>query len=181
MSFVPLNLQHPVSRLGEATTGILPSGMGARFVMEGGAAQGRFALVEHPIGPRTLAAPMHRHDREDEYSFILEGEWGFQLGDTVVYGKPGDLVYKPRAVWHSFWNAGDTPARLLEIVSPGGFEHYFAELAQVFAVQPSDMAERFDELNERFGLDMDFESVPGLVEAHGLAMPDMGLPAAANA
>jgi quercetin dioxygenase-like cupin family protein len=40
--------------------------------------------------------------------------------DTVVYGEPGDLVFKPRHVWHSFWNATDEPARLLEIISPAG-------------------------------------------------------------
>ncbi len=50
---------------------------------------------------------------------------GLQLGEQVVYGEAGDLVFKPRDVWHSFWNAGDEPARLLEVNSPAGFEHFF--------------------------------------------------------
>jgi mannose-6-phosphate isomerase-like protein (cupin superfamily) len=78
---------------------------------------------------------MHLHTREDEYSFILEGRWGFQLADTVVYGEPGDLVFKPRHVWHSFWNATDEPARLLEIISPAGFEQFFAQVSAAGALR----------------------------------------------
>lgn len=173
MTFINLSLEHPISRLEETTTGTLLGGLGARFVLEGAAADGRFSLVEHPIAPRGLAAPMHLHTREDEYSFILEGEWGFQLGDNVVYGKPGDLVYKPRNVWHTFWNATDQPARLLEIISPSGFEHFFAELSELVAVGAPDTMEEFGRLTEKYGLQIDVDSVPGLVSTHGLAMPDL--------
>lgn len=75
------------------------------------------------------AGSLRRCTREDEYSFVLEGAWGFQLGNEVVYAEPGDLVYKPRDVWHTFWNASDELARLLEIISPSGFEQFFVELA----------------------------------------------------
>jgi mannose-6-phosphate isomerase-like protein (cupin superfamily) len=51
-------------------------GTGARFMIEGANAGRRFALVEHPMQPRALAAPMHRHHREDEYSFVIEGSIG---------------------------------------------------------------------------------------------------------
>jgi mannose-6-phosphate isomerase-like protein (cupin superfamily) len=99
-------------------------GIGARLVIAGDDAGKRFALVDHPMQPRALAAPMHRHHREDEYSFVL----GALLGDSVLSGNPGDLIFKPREQWHTFWNAGDAPARLLEIISPAGFENYFREL-----------------------------------------------------
>ena len=72
-----------------------------------------------------LAAPVHRHAREDEYSYVLEGQVGALLGDEVVVGGPGDLIFKPRGQWHTFWNAGDEPARILEIISPAGFEGFF--------------------------------------------------------
>ena len=167
MSFINLSLTHPVVKADDTTTGQLVA-MGARFVMDGADAEGRFGLIEHPIIPRGLAAPMHLHTREDEYSFILEGRWGFQLGDDIVYGEPGDLVYKPRNVWHSFWNASDEPGRLLEIISPGGFEHYFAELSELFALHGPDRPDLFVELNARYGLEMDFDSIEGLVTSHGL-------------
>ena len=89
---------------------------------------GGFSLVEHPMPPRALAAPLHRHSREDEYSYVLEGRMGALLGDDVVYAEAGDLVHKPRDQWHTFWNAGDEPCRILEIIAPGGFEDFFDEL-----------------------------------------------------
>ena len=106
-------------------------GLGVRFMVGGEETGGTFALVEHPISPRALAAPMHSHRHEDEYTYVLEGEIGVQVGDEVRVARPGDLVFKPRGVPHAFWNAGDTPARALEIISPAGFERYFAEIAQL--------------------------------------------------
>ena len=103
--------------------------IGVRFMVDAEESGGGFALVEHPMPPRALAAPLHRHSREDEYSYVVEGRVGALLGDEVVYGEPGDLIFKPRGQWHTFWNAGDEPARLLEFVSPGGFEGYFEEIA----------------------------------------------------
>ena len=167
MSFLRLSLDQPVVHQRVTVTGALP-GMGARFVMDGGDAGGRFGLIEHPIGPRGLACPLHLHTREDEYSFVLEGRWGFQLGDRVVYAEPGDLVYKPRDVWHSFWNASDEPARLLEIISPSGFEHYFVELAGLLAAGVGRDSEEYTALSGRYGLQMDFASVPKLLASHGL-------------
>ena len=95
----------------------------------------RFSLVEHPMSPRALAAPLHRHNREDEYSFVIEGRMGALLGDEVLEAGPGDLVFKPRGEWHTFWNAGDEPARILEIISPAGFERFFDELVEMGGVR----------------------------------------------
>src|ERR671911_415704 len=106
--------------------------IGVRFMIDTEETHaGGFSLVEHPMPPRALAAPLHRHSREDEYSFVLEGRMGALLGDEVAVGDPGDLIFKPRGQWHTFWSAGDTPARLLEIISPAGFEQYFAELVSL--------------------------------------------------
>src|SRR4051794_41052303 len=52
------------------------------------------------------------------------------VGDAVVYADRGTLVFKPRDQWHTFWNAGDGPCRILEIISPGGFERLFEEAAE---------------------------------------------------
>src|SRR5262245_18401152 len=105
--------------------------IGVRFMAWAAETGGGFALVEHPMAPRALAAPLHRHANEDEYSYVLEGRMGAQLGDEVVYADPGDLVFKPRGQWHAFWNAGDDPCRILEIISPGSFERYFEELVDL--------------------------------------------------
>jgi mannose-6-phosphate isomerase-like protein (cupin superfamily) len=143
--------------------------IGVRLIIDGSEADERFSLVEHPMSPRALAAPLHRHNREDEYTFVLEGSVGALLGDEVVVAGPGDLVYKPRGQWHTFWNAGDTTARILEIISPAGFEGFFEELdALGGAVQaPPDALAA---LCARYELDMQPETVPGLLERFGLVI-----------
>jgi quercetin dioxygenase-like cupin family protein len=142
--------------------------IGARFMIEGEASGGGFSLVEHPMSPRALGAPLHRHTYEDEYSFVLEGRVGAQLGDEVVHGTPGDLIVKPRGQWHAFWNAGDEPARLLEIISPGGFERYFERAAGLFgAGGPPDPA-ALEALAGEYGLEFDLASIPRLMQEHGL-------------
>ena len=148
--------------------------IGVRFMVGSDESGGGFSLVEHPMPPRALAAPLHRHSREDEYSYVLEGRVGALLGDEVVYGEPGDLIFKPRGQWHTFWNAGDEPARLLEVISPGGFERYFEEMVALPAGPPD--LERIAEIAGRYGLELDFESVPGLLQTYGLRLgpPEAG-------
>jgi Cupin domain len=93
-----------------------------------------------------------------------------QLGDDVVEAGPGDLVYKPRGQWHTFWNAGDEPARILEIISPAGFEQFFAELAPLASGGAPD-PDAFGELCGRYELDMQPKSVPGLCSRFGVWFP----------
>ena len=144
--------------------------IGARFMIDTAETGGGFSLVEHPMPPRRLAAPLHRHSREDEYSFVLEGKLGALLGDEVVYGEVGDLVFKPRDQWHTFWNAGDEPARILEIISPGGFEDFFKELGAMLAGEEFDPSAMVS-LGERYGLESKPETLPGLCEEYGLEHP----------
>ena len=150
--------------------------VGVRFMAWTEETGGGFSLVEHPIPPRTLVAPMHRHTREDEYSFVIEGRMGAQLGDDVVYAKTGDLAFKPRDQWHTFWNPDDRPCRILEIISPGGFEHFFDELDALMHA-PDFSPERFGELGARYALDFDPDSVPRLCAEHGLRHPSPEEPA----
>jgi mannose-6-phosphate isomerase-like protein (cupin superfamily) len=142
-------------------------GIGVRFMIHGAESGGGFALVEHPMEPRALAAPMHRHSREDEYSFVLEGRVGADLGGEIVYGEVGDLIFKPRGQWHTFWNAGDAPARILEIISPAGFEKFFDTMTELAGRDELDPA-RLVALAAEYGTEVDVTSVPGLVAAHGL-------------
>ena len=142
--------------------------IGVRFMIDSADSGGGFSLVEHPVPPRKLAAPLHRHSREDEYTFVLEGEIGVLLGDEVVFGGPGDLIFKPRGQWHTFWNAGFEPARVLEIISPGGFEGYFEQLSELLAAgSPPDPA-KVGAIADRFGLELEPASIPRLTAEHGL-------------
>ena len=144
--------------------------IGVRFMIDGTEAGERFSLVEHPMSPWALAAPLHRHNREDEYSYVLEGRLGALLGDEVVYAGPGDLVFKPRGQWHTFWNAGDEPTRILEIISPAGFEDFFSELVDLGGVTQAD-PEILGKLCAKYELEMDPTSVPELVERFGVVFP----------
>src|SRR3954464_3565445 len=112
--------------------------IGVRFMIDGDEADERFSLVEHPMSPRALAAPLHRHNREDEYSYVIEGRMGALLGDEVLEAGVGDLVHKPRGQWHTFWNAGDAPCRIIEVISPAGFEGFFAELVDLGGAGQAD-------------------------------------------
>ena len=143
--------------------------IGVRFMIDGAEAGERLSLVEHPMSPRALAAPLHLHTREDAYSSVLEGRMGALLGDDVVEAGPGDLVFKPRNQWHTFWNAGDEPCRILEIISPAGFERFFRELSDMGGSAQADPAV-LAELNGRYGLEMRVETIPELLERFGLRM-----------
>jgi mannose-6-phosphate isomerase-like protein (cupin superfamily) len=143
--------------------------IGVRFMIDGDEADERFSLVEHPMSARALAAPLHRHTREDEYSFVLEGRMGALLGDEVVEAGPGDLVFKPRNQWHTFWNAGDEPCRILEIISPAGFERFFQELVDLGGIAQAT-PEEFVELTGRYGLEVQPDTIPELLERFGLRM-----------
>src|SRR5450432_4150816 len=153
----------------EGKAGFLGS-IGVRFMIDGDRTGGGFSLVEHPMAPHALAAPLHRHLREDEYSYVLEGRMGALLGEDVLDAGPGDLVFKPRGEWHTFWNAGDDPCRILEIIAPAGFERFFAELVDLGGVVQADPA-TLGSLCERYALEMNPASVPDLIQRFGVRFP----------
>lgn len=135
---------------------------------------GGLSIVEHPLAPRGLGAPLHTHTREDEYSYVLEGRIGVQLGEDVLTLGVGDLVLKPRGVPHTFWNPTDEPACLLEIITPGGFEGYFRRVAEIVppATDGPDL-EALGRVAGEYGLEVDPTSIPRLAAEHGLAVPPM--------
>jgi quercetin dioxygenase-like cupin family protein len=110
---------------------------------------GALAALEVTIPPRTLVKP-HNHSREDEFTVVLAGTVGARVGDRVVEAGAGASMVKPRGTPHAMWNLGPEPARVLEVVSPGGLEDYFEELAPVLRAKapPSE----YDALAERYGL-----------------------------
>jgi mannose-6-phosphate isomerase-like protein (cupin superfamily) len=141
-------------------------GVRDRFMVDGAVTAGRFSLVEHLFPSRALAAPVHRHHDEDEFSYITRGRIGAVLGDEEAFGGPGDLIVKPRGQWHTFWHAGDEPAACLEIISPGGLEQAFREMAAVGATLD---AETLAELAARYGCDIDMDATGPVIARHNLA------------
>lgn len=154
----------------EQTREVWLRGLGVRFLTGGEQTDGRVALVEHPIQPLALAAPQHTHEREDEISYVIAGQVGIQIGDQVMVAGPGTVVFKPRGIPHAFWNAGETEARVVELITPAGFEHYFEEMAALFAEAKEGLPdpERAAAVCARYALRMDFGSIPQLIAAHGL-------------
>jgi quercetin dioxygenase-like cupin family protein len=156
---------------------IIPAGVGEKFdfggfgvhwKIDGTQAGGRFSVVHHPLAPRILAAPLHRHNREDEFSYVLKGTFGALLGDTVVTAEPGSWVFKPRGQWHTFWNAGDALCEVIEVISPAGFENYFREFTALWPDRSKS-----GELRRKYELDMDLDSVPDLCARFGLTVPTL--------
>lgn len=147
---------------------LLKGPLGALLLLSATETENRLAVVEHSLAPRALGAPVHTHRHEDEYSIVLEGTVGVQIGEQVFEAGSGSVVVKPRGVPHAFWNPTDQPARLLEILSPAGFESYFAELGEILAASGLPDMAALGALAERYGLELDPASIPRLAAAHGL-------------
>jgi mannose-6-phosphate isomerase-like protein (cupin superfamily) len=145
-------------------------GLGTRYLIRSDETGGRFALLEHTIPPHALAAPTHTHAEEDEYSYVLSGRMGAMVGDEVVEAGPGELVAKPRGIPHAFWNAGEEPVRLLELISPGAFAQYFADLAPILSADGPPDFEAIGAVQARYRLSMDVDSIGPLCERFGLTL-----------
>ena len=141
-------------------------GVTDRFMIDGIDTDGRFAVVQHLFEPKALAAPLHRHHNEDEYTYVLTGRIGALLGEEELVAGPGDLIFKPRDQWHTFWNAGDEPASVLEIISSAGLEELFRSFSKL--TEEPDPA-TLSAMAAGYGCDLDFERTFPIVERHGLA------------
>ena len=158
-----------VVRPGEGSTGNLGS-IGVDFKLWGHDTGGMVSVVEHPF-PVGALVPPHLHTREDEYSIVTEGEIGFRSGAREAVLGPGGYITKPRDEMHAMWNAGRVPARMIEIISPAGFEDFFQELSDLLATGPA-AAERVPALAERYGLQFgEPEWLPDVISRYGLTPP----------
>jgi quercetin dioxygenase-like cupin family protein len=131
--------QLKVVQPGEGRAGGLAPGVGVVFKIDGADSGGALSIVEHPFAVGALVPP-HVHHLEDEYSIVLEGEIGFRSNDQEVVLGPGGYIVKPRGEVHAMWNAGSSPARMIEVISPAGFERFFRELSEMAALGAPDPA-----------------------------------------
>jgi quercetin dioxygenase-like cupin family protein len=155
---------------GEGTVGDLGS-IGVVFKLWGIDTDGALSIVEHPF-PVGALVPPHLHTREDEYSIVTEGEIGFRSGAREVVLGPGGYITKPRGEMHTMWNAGKGPARMIEVISPAGFENFFRELTEVTSSGPLDRAV-VAEIAARYGLQFgEPEWLPDIIARYDLNWPN---------
>ena len=145
--------------------------IGVVFKLWGNDTGGAVSIVEHPF-PVGALVPPHLHTREDEYSIVTEGEIGFRSGDREVVLGAGGYITKPRGEMHTMWNAGPTPARMIEVITPAGFEHFFRELSDIVASGPPPTLDTVPNLAARYGLQLGRPVwLPDLVERYHLTPP----------
>jgi quercetin dioxygenase-like cupin family protein len=135
---------------GEGRSGGLAPGVGVVFKIDGIDTGGAVSIVEHPFAVGALVPP-HIHRLEDEISIVLEGEIGFRSEDQEVVLAAGGYIVKPRGELHAMWNAGRTPARMIEVISPAGFEDFFRQFVDMTDAGPADPS-RIAALSERYQL-----------------------------
>jgi quercetin dioxygenase-like cupin family protein len=140
-------------------------GVGVHFKVRGEQTGGGFAVVEHPVEPGVIVEP-HKHQHEDEASYVLEGTVWARVGDDEFEAVAGSYIWKPRQVLHTFWNAGPEPARILEVISPAGFENFFEELASLLQSEQQSEDE-IAGLCDRYGLEFDRTWLPDLQARFG--------------
>lgn len=144
--------------------------IGVVFKLWGQDTGGALSIVEHPF-PVGALVPPHTHTREDEYSIVTEGQIGFRSGEREVVLGPGGYITKPRGELHTMWNAGTSPARMIEVISPAGFEHFFRELADMMTAGPPQFADVVA-LADRYGLQFGRPAwLPDLISRYHLTPP----------
>jgi mannose-6-phosphate isomerase-like protein (cupin superfamily) len=146
------------------------AGQGITYKVVGEETGGAFALLECTLGPGLLGAPPHMHHREDEVTCVLEGELMIQVGERVIYANAGCTVFKPRGVFHAFWNAGAVTARYLEFISPAGFEEYFHGLPEFLPAEGAPDIPGLLEYAREYEVEVRMERLPEILQTYGVEM-----------
>ena len=155
---------------GEGDTSPVGPGIGVVFKIDGQDTGGVVSIVEQPFEVGALVPP-HIHTREDEVSIVLEGEVGFRSEDQEVVLGPGGYIVKPRGEVHAMWNAGKSPARIIEVIAPAGFEGGMREVAAMAAAGPPD-PEAFGALAAQYGMSFEQpEWLPDVIARYELTPP----------
>jgi quercetin dioxygenase-like cupin family protein len=139
------------------------------FRLSGRETNGAYAVLEFRLEPGRLIPP-HAHSREHEVSYVLEGEIGFRIGGQELTAEQACFVVKRPQVAHAWWNATARTARVLEVISPAGFEHYFRELAEIHTTHAFREPELVANLQDRYGLIASMDWIPLLKSRHGLKL-----------
>jgi len=106
-----------------------------RLRIVAGAAQtgGAFTVIDYIAGAGFEMPIPHIHEDVDELCYVLDGELAIVVGAETIDAGPGQTVWKPRGVPHSFRVKGSIGARFIEVSTPSGIELYFEEAAALMA------------------------------------------------
>ncbi|PWT90175.1 MAG: cupin domain-containing protein [Acidobacteria bacterium] len=143
-------------------------GLGTTYKVLSTSVNGSAAIVEHTVEPKSIGAPMHKHTYEDEISYVLEGQLSVIQNGHVQTAGPGQFIAKPRGIFHTFWNSGEQRIRFLEVIVPGNFENYFAELGLLLAPGKPAQLDKVRETGARYGLMVDPAATEEIVKRYGL-------------
>jgi pimeloyl-ACP methyl ester carboxylesterase/quercetin dioxygenase-like cupin family protein len=138
--------QHPTSQSQDGSVvrgiSIVPSGDGERVLAgpvdlrileDGSTTSHRLGIVEITIAPHTAGPPQHRHARHDEGFYVVSGTAQFTVGAQTYEAEQGTLVMIPPGAPHTFANASDRPAVLLNTFTPDFYVQYFRDLRELAA------------------------------------------------
>jgi quercetin dioxygenase-like cupin family protein len=142
--------------------------LGTTYKVLSGSVGGSVAVVEHTLEAKSLGAPMHKHTFENEISCVLEGELSVIQDGEVQTAGPGQYIIKPKGIFHTFWNAGNERIRFIEIITPGNFEYYFAELAPFLLPNQPPQMDKVRETGAKYGLVVDPYAAEQIVKKYGL-------------
>ncbi len=144
-------------------------GIGVIYRVPATATDRAFSIIEHVIRPGVMSAP-HTHSREHEFSYVLEGVLGAEIGDEVVHARPGEFAIKPKGVPHVFWNEGPGILRFLEVISPAGMEQFFKEASRLVPPKDSSDEAKLGALSEKYGMSVQLERIPELARRFGVRL-----------
>jgi quercetin dioxygenase-like cupin family protein len=142
--------------------------LGTTYKVLSGSVGGSVAVVEHTLEAKSLGAPMHKHTFENEISCVLEGELSVIQDGEVQTAGPGQYIIKPKGIFHTFWNAGNERIRFIEIITPGNFEYYFAELDPFLLPNQPPQMDKVRETGAKYGLVVDPYAAEQIVKKYGL-------------
>ena len=142
--------------------------LGTTYKVLSKSVNGSTAIVEHTVEPKSVGAPMHKHTHEDEISYVLEGELSVIQDGNEQIARAGQYIIKPRGIFHTFWNAGNERIRFIEVITPGNFEYYFAELAPFLETGKAPQMDKVRETGAKYGLIVDPKGAEDIIKKYGL-------------
>ena len=142
--------------------------LGTTYKVLSSSVHGGAAIVDHTVEPGCIGAPMHKHTHEDEISYVLEGRLSAIQDGTVETAEPGQYLVKPRGKFHTFWNAENKRVRFVEVITPGNFESYFAEIAPYLIEGKAPQIDKLREVAAKYSLITDPVATEEIIKRFGL-------------